>query len=222
MYKPHLNNLFRFYNYRTNFHFLIGHLTHWISVRWFVELINFWHDPKCSRLRTFSRKYFSVSLENNVLSQFHIYFHRYFCFFFQIYIHNFRLKLIFIKGELHSNYIFRYFALIGLEWDSLNLFTKMNFFFSKTHISAPFTQDIYMTFYLLTWTYFNDVNGDRNILINSQLKRILFMSSDKKKWSKTEKGRKNMEKENNINESETRIKFFEAFWISAKNKHRRY
>ena len=138
-----------------------------------------------------------------------------FVFFFQIYIHNFRLKLIFIKGELHSNYIFRYFALIGLEWDSLNLFTKMNFCFSKTHISAPFTQDIYMTSYLLTWTYFNDVNGGKNNLINSQLKRILFMSSDKKKWSKNEKGRKNMEKENNINESETRIKFFEAFWISA-------
>ena len=35
---------------------------------------------------------------------------------------------------------------------------------------------MYMTIYLLTWTYFNDVNGGRNILINSQLKRILFMS----------------------------------------------
>ena len=80
------------------------------------------------------------------------------------------------------------------------------FFSSKTHISAPFTQDIYMTFYLLTWTYFNDVNGGRNILINSQLKRILFMSSDKKKWNKTEKDRKNMEKENNSNESETSVK----------------
>ena len=78
-------------------------------------------------------------------------------------------------------------------------------FSSETHISAPFTKDIYMTFYLLTWTYFSDVNGGRNILINSQLKRILLMimSSDKKKWNKTEKDRKNMEKENNSNESET-------------------
>ena len=42
----------------------------------------------------------------------------------------------------------------------------------------------------------------RNILMNSQLKRILFMSSDKKKWNKTEKDRKNMEKENNTNESD--------------------
>ena len=32
------------------------------------------------------------------------------------------------KGELHSNYIFLHFALIGLEWDSIALFTKMNFF----------------------------------------------------------------------------------------------
>ena len=33
-----------------------------------------------------------------------------------------------VKGELNSNYIFLYFVLIGLEWDSINLFTKMNFF----------------------------------------------------------------------------------------------
>ena len=33
------------------------------------------------------------------------------------------------KGELHSNYIFLYFVLIDLEWDSINLFTKMNVFF---------------------------------------------------------------------------------------------
>ena len=37
------------------------------------------------------------------------------------------------------------------------------------------------------------------------LKRILFISSDKKKWNKTEKDRKNMEKaekENNTDESD--------------------
>ena len=59
-----------------------------------------------------------------------------------------------------------------------------------------------MAFYLLRWTYFNDVNVGRNILMNSQLKRILFMSSNKKKWNKTEKDRKKMEKENNTNESD--------------------
>ena len=58
-----------------------------------------------------------------------------------------------------------------------------------------------MAFYLLTWTYFDEVNGSRNILINYQL-RILFMSSDKTKWNKTEKDRKNMEKENNSDESD--------------------
>ena len=58
-----------------------------------------------------------------------------------------------------------------------------------------------MAFYLLTWTYFDEVNGSRNILINYQL-RILFMSSDKTKWNKTEKDRKNMEKEINTDESD--------------------
>ena len=76
-----------------------------------------------------------------------------------------------------------------------------------------------MAFYLLTWTYFNDVSVGRNILINSQLKRILFMSIDMKKWNKTEKGRKNMEKENKTDESDfseneiSDLNSFEAFWI---------
>ena len=52
-------------------------------------------------------------------------------------------------------------------------------------VSAPFTQGIYVTFYLLTGTYFNDVNGGRSILTNTQLKRILFMSSKKKKKNET-------------------------------------
>ena len=51
-----------------------------------------------------------------------------------------------VKEELHSNYIFLHFALIVLEWDSITLFTKMNFFTSKTHISTSFTH----AFYLLT------------------------------------------------------------------------
>ena len=32
--------------------------------------------------------------------------------------------------------IFFFIVLIGLEWDSINVFTKMNFFSSKTHILA--------------------------------------------------------------------------------------
>ena len=38
--------------------------------------------------------------------------------------------------------IFFHFALIGIEWDSITLYTKMNFFSSKAHISTPFAQDI--------------------------------------------------------------------------------
>ena len=120
-----------------------------------------------------------------------------------------------VKRELHSNYIFLYFVLIGLECDSITLFTKINFFFFKLTFQHHLHK-IYMVFYSLTWTYFNDVNGGRNILIQSQLKRILFMSSDTKKWNKTEKDRKNMEKENkrdesDFNENEIPSKFFEAF-----------
>ena len=37
-------------------------------------------------------------------------------------------KNIYIKGELHSDYIFTYFTLIGLKEDSLTLFIKTNFF----------------------------------------------------------------------------------------------
>ena len=44
---------------------------------------------------------------------------------------------------------------------------------------------------------------DINVLINSQLKRILF---GKKMKKKNKKDRKNMEKENNSNESETSVK----------------
>ena len=65
------------------------------------------------------------------------------------------MALWLIKEELHSNYIFLYFVFIGLK----SFYKNELFFSSKTHILEPFTQDIYMTFYLLTWTYLNDVNG---------------------------------------------------------------
>ena len=47
-----------------------------------------------------------------------------------------------------------------------------------------------MVFYLLSGTYFNDVNGSRNILINFQLKRILFIIGGKKKKKNETKLRK--------------------------------
>ena len=52
------------------------------------------------------------------------------------------------KGELHSNYIFLYFVLIGLEWDSITLFTKMNFFFfQNSHFNTTYTRYKYTAFY---------------------------------------------------------------------------
>ena len=102
-------------------------------------------------------------------------------------------KLFLFKGELHSNDIFLHFALIGLECDSITLFTKINFFCLLKLTLQHHLHKIYMAFYLLTWTYFNDVNGGRNILINSQLKSTLFMNSDKENWNKIEKAnRKDM------------------------------
>ena len=41
-----------------------------------------------------------------------------------------------LKRTSHYLYFSLFLSLIGLEWDSINLFTKMNFFSSKTHISA--------------------------------------------------------------------------------------
>ena len=77
---------------------------------------------------------------------------------------------------------------------------KYELFSSKTHISTPFTQDIYGLF-LLAWTYFNDVNGGRNILISSQLKRIVFHEQRQEKmkqnWERQQK-----KHENNSNESD--------------------
>ena len=57
-----------------------------------------------------------------------------------LYINKIRISLI--KGELHSDYIFLYFVLIGLEWDSINLSTNF-FFFQISHFSAIYTRHIY-------------------------------------------------------------------------------
>ena len=50
-----------------------------------------------------------------------------------------------------------------------------------------------MAFYLLTLTFFHDVNVGTKMFINSQLIRILFISHGKKNldMDKTEKDRKN-------------------------------
>ena len=67
----------------------------------------------------------------------------------------------------------------------------MNFLSFQNSYFKIIWYKICMDFYLVRWTYSNDVNVGRNILMNSQLKWILFMSSDKKKmkqnWERQEK-----------------------------------
>ena len=65
-----------------------------------------------------------------------------------------------LKGEPHSNYIFLYFALIGLEWDSMTLFTKMDFFFLLPKL--PFQHhlhNIYIYIYTYTHTHQKRINN---------------------------------------------------------------
>ena len=93
-----------------------------------------------------------------------------------------------------ENFTLIIFVLIGLGWDSITLFTKMNFFPSKTHISTPFTQDIYiyMVFHehilMTSW-------GQKHFNQLSTWKRILFMSSDKKKWKRQKKTERQKDRE---------------------------
>ena len=83
---------------------------------------------------------------------------------------------------------------------------------------------MYMAFYLLKWTYFNDVNMGRNILINSQLERTLFMSSMKQNWEREKKhGKRKQHRWEWLHiKLDTRFKFIESFWIWTKNKNQRY
>ena len=57
-------------------------------------------------------------------------------------------------------------------------------------------------FYLPTWIYFNDVNVGRNSLINSQLRRILFIAATRKNEAKMRKTEKKHGKKSNSDESD--------------------
>ena len=60
----------------------------------------------------------------------------------------------------------------------------MNFFpFQNSHFNIIWHK-ICTAFYLLRRAYPNNVNVGRNTLMNYQLKRIFFMSNDKKKMKK--------------------------------------
>ena len=60
----------------------------------------------------------------------------------------------------------------------------MNFFPFQNSYFNIIWHKICTAFYLPRWTYPNDVNVGRNILMNYQLKWIFFMSNDKKKMKK--------------------------------------
>ena len=88
------------------------------------------------------------------------------------------------------------FSLFHLNWPRIAFYNpiyKNDFFLSKLFLLHHLYK-IYMAFYLLTWTYFNEVIVGRNILIDSQVKRNLFIRSEEKIGNKTQKDRKNMEK----------------------------
>ena len=74
---------------------------------------------------------------------------QFFGHFLQFFIHVF-ISTFLIKGELHSNYIFLYFILIGLEYYSVTLFKKTNIFFLSELTFQLHLHKIYKAFYLLT------------------------------------------------------------------------
>ena len=94
--------------------------------------------------------------------------------------------------------IFLHFVLIGLEWDSITLFTKMNYFFLPKLTFQHHLNKIYMAFYSLTWRYFNDVNGCKNL----NLKGSFLWVATRKNETKLRKTEKNTQKENNSDESD--------------------
>ena len=83
--------------------------------------------------------------------------------------------------------------------------SELFLFFQNSRFSTIYARHIYDLLFT-NMNIFQWRQWGRNILVNSQLERILFVSSDKKKWNKTEKDTKNIEKENNSNESETSVK----------------
>ena len=67
---------------------------------------------------------------------------------------------------------------------------KNELFFFQNSLLAPFTQDIYMAFYLPTSTYFNDVNGGRNIYSTLNLKESFLWVATRKNETKLRKTEK--------------------------------
>ena len=65
--------------------------------------------------------------------------------------------------------------------------------FQNSHFNTIYTRYIYI--YGLSWAYFNDVMGQKHFNQLSTWKRILFMSSDKKKWKRQKKTERQKDRE---------------------------
>ena len=75
---------------------------------------------------------------------------------------------------------------------------KMNFFFfQNSYFNIIWTRP-----FIYQHEYFNDVNVGRNGLINSQLKRILFIAATRKNEAKMTKTEKKHGKKSNSDESD--------------------
>ena len=84
---------------------------------------------------------------------------------------------------------------------------KNELFFFQNSLLAPFTQDIYMAFYLPTSTYFNDVNGGRNIYSTLNLKESFLWVATRKNETKLRKTEKAWKKK--IKAMKVRLKWNE-------------
>ena len=83
---------------------------------------------------------------------------------------------------------------------------------------------IYIAFYLWTWTYFNDVNGSKDL----NLKKSSLWAATKKKMKQNWERQKNLEKQNDSDESDFSeneildLNSLRPFKFEPKNKYQRY
>ena len=103
------------------------------------------------------------------------------------------LLAVFLKGKLHPNNIFLYFAFILP-------------FLSRTHFSTSFTQDIYD----LLFTNRNILTMGQKHLNQFWTWKNPFLSSDNKKWSKFEKDGKARKKKIRPSEVTSSLKLLQV------------
>ena len=86
----------------------------------------------------------------------------------------------FFKGELHSNYICPGIGLYNPIYKNETFFALPKLTFQH-HLNK-----VYMGFYLLTWAYFNDINGGKNLNLKESFLWVRTWKNETK-LRKTEK-----------------------------------